>query len=123
MPVIFERAAAGEPEAVSVIDETARYLACGIGAICAIADPEKVVLGGSIGMRPEMLERVRQVLPSCVPFPVEVEASSLGARAAIVGATAIGLGQLHNTLFGVDAPASRISLPPANLATIGEAAE
>jgi len=123
VPLIFERAAAGEAEAITVIDETARYLACGIGAICAIADPEKVILGGSIGLRPEILERVRQVLPSCVPFPVNVEASGLGARAAVVGATAIGLGQLHNTLFGVDAPDSRISLPPANLAHVGEAAE
>jgi predicted NBD/HSP70 family sugar kinase len=123
VPTIFERAVAEEPEAITVLDETARYLACGIGAICAIANPEKVILGGSIGSRPEILARVKNVLPTCVPFPVEVEASSLGARAAIVGATAIGLGQLHNTLFGVDAPDSRISLPPANFAAIGEAAE
>ena len=87
-------------------------------AICAIANPEKVILGGSIGLRPEILSRVKELLPLCFPYPVTVEASELGARAAIIGAAAIGLGQLHNTLFGVDAPDGRISLPPANLGRI-----
>jgi hypothetical protein len=74
-----------------------------------------LILGGSIGLRPEVLTRVQALLPQCFPYPVNVEASELGARAAIIGATAIGLSQLHNTLFGVDAPDSRISLPPAGL--------
>ena len=32
----------------------------------------------------------------------------------MIGAAAIGLGQLHNALFGVDAPDGRMSLPPAD---------
>ncbi len=115
VPVIFELAQHGDAAAIAIVDETARLLACGIGAICAIANPEKVILGGSIGLRPEVLTRVQALVPQCFPYPVNVEASELGARAAIIGATAIGLSQLHNTLFGVDAPDSRISLPPAGL--------
>jgi predicted NBD/HSP70 family sugar kinase len=114
VPAIFERAETGEAAAMAVVDDTARYVACGIAAIAAIADPEKVILGGSIGLRPEILSRVRIYIRQCSPYPIEVEASELGSRAAIVGATAVGLSELHNTLFGVVAPSGRLSLPPAD---------
>ena len=121
VPAIFEKANAGEAHAAEVLDETARLLARGIGAIAAITNPDKVILGGSIGSRKELVARVIGVLPACFPYPVEVEASELGDHAALVGATAIGLSHLHNTLYGADTPESRISLPPANAASMREA--
>jgi predicted NBD/HSP70 family sugar kinase len=121
VPIIFERAASGDVHAKATLDETARYLACGISAIAAIANPEKVIMGGSIGLRPELIERIRKFLPTCFPYPVDIEASQLGPRAAIVGAAAIGLSHLHNALFGADAPDSRVSLPPAETVTFREA--
>nr|WP_281431835.1 ROK family transcriptional regulator [Rhizobium setariae] len=121
VPAIFEKAAAGDNNAVTVLDDTAKLLARGIGAIAAIANPQKVILGGSIGLREELIERVRKFLPQCFPYPVEIEASVLGARAAIVGAAAIGLSHLHNALFGADAPDSRMSLPPAEAVVFKEA--
>ncbi|NVD40524.1 ROK family transcriptional regulator [Ensifer sp. HO-A22] len=121
VPAIFENAQNGDEAALAVLDETARYLVRGIGAIAAIANPEKVILGGSIGLRPEILERVKAFLPQCFPYPVNVETGELGSRAAIIGAAAIGLGQLHNTLFGVDAPDGRISLPRASMTALQEA--
>ncbi|MNW04790.1 hypothetical protein D3C71_2009320 [compost metagenome] len=63
---------------------------------------------------------MRQVLPLCFPYPVEIEASILGNHAALVGAAAIGLSHLHNTLFGAETPESRISLPPANAVSMRE---
>jgi predicted NBD/HSP70 family sugar kinase len=122
VPAIFEKATAGNADANKVLDDTARLLARGIGAIAAVANPQKVILGGSIGLRPEILSRVRAFLPQCFPYPIDVEASVLGARAAIIGAAAIGLGHLHNALFGADAPNSRISLPPANTVVLREVA-
>lgn len=121
VPAIFERANAHEAHAVQVLDETARLLARGIGAIAAITNPDKVILGGSIGSRQELVARVVGVLPACFPYPVEVEASELGDHAALVGATAIGVSHLHNTLFGTETPESRISLPPANAVSMREA--
>ncbi|QDC02482.1 ROK family transcriptional regulator [Mesorhizobium sp. 8] len=121
VPAIFDNANAGEAAAAQVLDEVARNLARGIAAIAAIANPQKIILGGSIGLRAEMLARVKAFLPQCFPYPVDVETGTLGARAAIVGAAAIGLGQLHNTLFGVDAPDGRISLPPADVDALREA--
>ncbi|WP_438754147.1 ROK family transcriptional regulator [Pararhizobium sp. O133] len=120
VPMIFERAAAGDRHASETLDETAKYLARGISAIAAIANPQKVIMGGSIGLRPELIERVRAFLPSCFPHPVEIEASQLGPRAAIVGAAAIGLGHIHNALFGADAPDGRMSLPPAETVSFSE---
>ena len=120
VPAIFEKANAGDPVSAKVLDDTARYLARGIGAIAAMANPQKVILGGSIGSRPELVERVRQVLPLCFPYPGDIEASVLGNHAALVGAAAIGLSHLHNTLFGAGTPESRISLPPANAASMRE---
>lgn len=122
VPEIFEKAAGGDADATTVLDDTARLLAQGIAAIAAIANPQKVILGGSIGLRDELIERVRTFLPQCFPYPVEVEKSALGAQAAIVGAIAIGLGHLHNALFGADAPDSRMSLPPAETMHFREAA-
>lgn len=121
VPAIFDGADAGDPAASQVLDEVGRLLARGIAAIAAIANPQKIILGGSIGLRPEMLARVKVFLPQCFPYPVDVETGILGARAALVGAAAIGLGQLHNTLFGVDAPDGRISLPPADGGALREA--
>ncbi|MDQ0318171.1 putative NBD/HSP70 family sugar kinase/biotin operon repressor [Pararhizobium capsulatum DSM 1112] len=123
VPAIFNRATAGDMTAIKVLDDTGRYLARGIGAIAAVANPQKVILGGSIGLRPEILDRVRTFLPKCFPYPVDVEASQLGARAALIGAAAIGLSHLHNTLFGADAPEGRISLPPAAVVVKREAAQ
>ncbi|WP_180897755.1 ROK family transcriptional regulator [Martelella soudanensis] len=114
VPVIFERANEGDVHAAQVLDETAKYLARGIGAIAAIANPQKVILGGSIGLRSELLARVRTFLPACFPYPVEVAQSPLGAGAALIGAAAIGLEHLHNALFSTEAlGGSRLSLPPA----------
>nr|WP_075291138.1 ROK family transcriptional regulator [Pararhizobium arenae] len=122
VPAIFDLASEGDASALTVLDDTARLLARGIGAIAVVANPQKVILGGSIGLRPEILERVKTFLPQCFPYAIDVEASQLGARAAIIGAAAIGLGHLHNTLFGADTPDSRISLPPANTVTLREVA-
>jgi predicted NBD/HSP70 family sugar kinase len=114
VPEIFDRADAGESHAIAVLDETARNLARGIATICAVANPQKIILGGSIGARIELIERVRAAFSLCFPSPVDIEAGALGARAAIVGAAAIGLSHLHNTLFGADAPDGTLSLPKAN---------
>ena len=116
VPEVFARAAAGDLAAERVVDETARLLARGIAAIAAIANPRLVVLGGSIGSRPELIARVRALLPACMPAPVAVAPSRLGPQAALIGAAAIGLGHLHNALFGADAPEARLSLPPPRLA-------
>jgi predicted NBD/HSP70 family sugar kinase len=110
---IFDQARDGEEAAQDVIRETGMLLAAGIASICAIVNPQKVVIGGSIGSRVELIEEVRASLPRYFPSPVEVEGGSLGSRASLVGAAAVGLGLLHNALFGGDIGGDRITLPAA----------
>ena len=77
----------------------ARTLAEAILAVSAIVDPERVVLGGSIGARSELLERVRHFLPLCMPSPPECAISRLGSRAALFGTIASSLDRLYESLF------------------------
>ncbi len=114
VPTIFDTAVT-DPSAQIVLDETARYIARAIATICAITDPGKVVLGGSIGSRAELVERIRKLVPLCFPYPVDIAVSTLGAQAAIAGGAAIGLSQLHATLFTGGVPGAEIALPPANV--------
>ncbi len=114
IPALFE-AAATDPCARTVLDETAHYIARAIATVCAVTDPGKVVLGGSIGGREELVDRVRKLLPLCFPYPIDLAASALGAQATIAGGAAIGLSRLHATLFSGGVPGAEIALPPAEV--------
>ena len=82
VPAIFERLAAQDAAAVAAIDETARLLALAAASVCAIVDPEQIVLGGSIGARPELVERVEAALPQLHGAASAAGASALRERAA-----------------------------------------
>jgi hypothetical protein len=69
------------------------------------------VLGGSIGVRPELFGAVRDILPSCMAEPIRVEASILGSRAGIVGALAVAINNIHNSLFGPAILPKALALP------------
>jgi predicted NBD/HSP70 family sugar kinase len=122
VPAIFERLDAGDKAAIAAIDETARLLAMAAAAVCAIVDPERIVLGGSIGARPELIARVERLLPLCMARPAPILRSVLQERATIVGALATGLSRLHNQLFGVTDLPGELDLPPPPGAVNGRAA-
>jgi predicted NBD/HSP70 family sugar kinase len=122
VPTIFERLDAGDKAAGAAIDETARLLAMATAAVCAIVDPEQIVLGGSIGARPELIARVERLLPLCMARPAPILRSVLQERATIVGALATGLSRLHNQLFGVTDLPGELDLPPPPGAVSGRAA-
>jgi hypothetical protein len=44
------------------------------------------VFGGSIGVRPELYERVRRAVPALFSRPITIAPSQLGERAGLVGA-------------------------------------
>ena len=109
---LFDRLATGEAAAKAVLDEAARLLAAGLIAVRAIADPARIVLGGSIGVRPELIERVRLWLDRGGAADLPVEASALGSRAGLVGAVRLGLAAARASLFGGAAPDSPPPLAP-----------
>lgn len=108
---VFEALAQDDPAAAAAIEETARLIAPAIAAVAAILDPERVILGGSIGARPELANRVRRLLPRCTPMPPRLEISALGNRAALVGAVGMALSRLHHDLFGLDGLPGDLALP------------
>lgn len=89
-PAVFTAALAGDPAAAGAVERGLLALTAGVGAIVALLAPEIVVLGGGVGARPDVVERVRQMLMGMTqPFAargVRVEGSSLGALSSLYGA-------------------------------------
>lgn len=111
VPEIFDAAQAGDSAAEETLHSTARVLAQAITALCAVINPELVVLGGSIGRRTELIQLVHAALVECYAYPIAICPSSLGADAGLVGGVAMGLRQLHKVLFAHELPTTNIILP------------
>jgi predicted NBD/HSP70 family sugar kinase len=88
VPVVFERAVAGDECARAAVDEEARLIALAVVAVTAILDPEVVVLGGGIGSRAELLGPVRHWIGRLRTGGPIVKTSLLGHRAGLIGAVA-----------------------------------
>jgi predicted NBD/HSP70 family sugar kinase len=109
---VFVRARAGDPHAAGVIDETARLTAMAAATVVATVDPQLLVMGGSVGSRPEFAHKVGQVLSQLAPRTVEIRTSTLGKRACVVGALSVALRALHDEIFGIAELAGTVPLPP-----------
>lgn len=94
------------------IDETARTIATALLAVHAILDPARIVLGGSIGARIELKERIQFYLARCMPQPVPLVVSALGSRATLIGAIGRAIDGVHRALFGIGADSAALALPP-----------
>jgi glucokinase len=86
-PEIFARAGelAGGPES-DLIDEMSYEAARAIVAVCAVIDPEVVVLGGGIGSRADFHTRILRWLAALGHAHVDLRLSSFSARATLEGA-------------------------------------
>jgi predicted NBD/HSP70 family sugar kinase len=96
---VFELAATGNASARAVVDHVASRLGTAIATVCAILDPELVVLGGGIGASPLLLPPVRGSAAALVPITARIETSLLGERAALQGAIAVALHAARSTLL------------------------
>ncbi len=117
---VFQRLEQGEATAEAAIEETAHVVALAVTALQAIVDLERIILGGSIGVRPELVQRVRKALPAVLARPVQIAASDLGSRASLVGAVSSAVHRLHNQRFGIAALPGDLSLPTSQLAKAAE---
>ena len=114
---VFELAGSGDTIARAVVDHVAARLGAAIATVCAILDPELVVLGGGIGASPLLLRPVRGAAAALVPITARIETSLLGDRAALQGAIAVALqaarAQLLTQGGGSDARKNVVSIRPA----------
>jgi predicted NBD/HSP70 family sugar kinase len=107
---VFELAASGSAAARAVVDHVAERLGTAIAIVCAILDPELIVLGGGIGASPLLLRPVRGAAAMLVPITARIETSLLGERAGLQGAIAVALNAARTMLLsrgGAPAPRSR----------------
>ena len=69
-----------------MVAEVARRIALHLAPVAAVVDVELVVLGGGIGSNGDLLlEPVRRLLASWLPFPPQVEVSTVGEAAVLAG--------------------------------------
>ena len=97
---IFAAARAGDEIARKVVQEEARRIALHIAPISAVTDIALVVLGGGIGVNADLLlDPIRDLLTTWLPYPPRVEVSSLGDAAVLTGALAVGLRSAVDNVF------------------------
>jgi predicted NBD/HSP70 family sugar kinase len=94
---IFQLLEEGDAVAASVVDTTARVVALAIATLQSLLDLELIVFGGSIGVRPELYERVRKALPALFSRPISIAPSQLGDRAGLIGAVCAAAQALRQT--------------------------
>jgi predicted NBD/HSP70 family sugar kinase len=115
---VFELAGDGSVAARAVVDHVASRLGTAIAAVCAILDPDLVVLGGGIGASPLLLRPVRGSAAALVPITARIETSRLGEQAALQGAIAVALHAARTTLLSHESPSkaqrSLVAAPPTS---------
>jgi predicted NBD/HSP70 family sugar kinase len=117
---VFAALAAGDEAANLVLDATAETIALAIAALQSILDAELVILGGGIGIRPELVTRVQARMSAVFAREVTIRASALGARASLVGAVSLAVRRLHSDQFGISDAPGEVTFPAANRARAAE---
>ncbi|MBB6097870.1 N-acylmannosamine kinase [Deinobacterium chartae] len=84
---LCDRAEAGEAAAEAIYGRSAALVAARLADFAVMLGIERVALGGSVGLRPGYLERVRAALAALPEmYRLEVVHAELGADAGLVGA-------------------------------------
>ncbi len=112
VPGVFDAANDGDTAAVRALDEVARQVARAATAIVAVVDPSVVVIGGSIGSRDEILERIVQFVSDSSPRKVRIGKSRLGDQATLAGGASVALSHLHISIFAQGQKGAEIVVPP-----------
>jgi len=96
---VFAAARNGDAVARAVVAEEARRIALHIVPIAAVTDVGLVVLGGGIGANAGLLDTVRTLLSDWLAYPPQVQISSLGDGAVLMGGLSVGLRSALENVF------------------------
>jgi len=93
---IHIRAQQGDKDALSVIEETSKYLGMGIANLVNIFNPEMVVIGGGLSNMGELLlaPTRRYIKKFALPLPIsglKIVRAKLGNRSGVIGAISLCL--------------------------------
>ena len=112
VPGVFDAAGNGDAAAIRTLDEVAKQIARAATAIVAVVDPSVIIIGGSIGSRDELLDRIIRFVSECYPRAVEIGKSRLGDHATLFGGASVALSHLHVAVFAEGQKGAKISVPP-----------
>jgi predicted NBD/HSP70 family sugar kinase len=96
---VFAAARTGDTVARAVVAEEARRIALHIVPIAAVTDVGLVVLGGGIGANAGLLDTVRTLLAGWLAYPPQVQISSLGDGAVLMGGLSVGVRAAVQNVF------------------------
>lgn len=85
--IVFKYFSQNDPNAIDIVNRSARAIAHLIADLKMVLDIELVTLGGSVGLAPHYLDRVQHYLaqqPS--PYQTKVQHARCGADAGLIGA-------------------------------------
>jgi predicted NBD/HSP70 family sugar kinase len=97
---IFAAATDGNAAARDTLDAAAHHTARAALALLALLDPDLLIFGGSIGARPEFIERVERLVSATWLRPIQIVRSRSGGRAGLLGALELARADLLDELFG-----------------------
>lgn len=88
--VVARAAEMGDPLALEVWHETVAVLGVALANLCALFNPETVIVSGGVARAREtlFLNPLRETITTLVPFPPRVVGSELGEQAGVLGAVA-----------------------------------
>jgi predicted NBD/HSP70 family sugar kinase len=99
---VFAAALAGDALARGVIDETVDYLALALASVACVLDPQRIVLGGSVGLALAPWHgALRERLRGRVPHPPDIVPAALGVDAGLLGAIALAHDGVRNAECGM----------------------
>jgi predicted NBD/HSP70 family sugar kinase len=97
---VFEAARLGDRAATEAVAREAERIALAVAAVCAVVDPELVILGGGIGANGDLLlEPVQRRMADLSPFRPRIEATMLREEATLYGSVFMALQAAQDQLF------------------------
>ncbi|HEY1644052.1 MAG TPA: ROK family transcriptional regulator [Streptosporangiaceae bacterium] len=97
---VFTAARHGDAHARAVVITEAQMLARVVSSICALLDPELIVVGGGIGQNLDLLEpEMTTELARLTPMRPALGVGDLDRDAVVLGAIAMGIQYARETLF------------------------
>ena len=98
VPAIFAAAARGDQAATTALDIAADAVAFATSYFCWVNDPTLVVFGGGVGSNPIFVDAVRARIGRYLTVIPEMAPSTLGGRAAFLGAISTALADVRSSL-------------------------
>ncbi len=97
---IFSAAREGDPQSLELVLAEGKVLAYVVASICALLDPELIVVGGGIGQNLDLLTvGMTDELEKLTPARPAMAVGDLGRDAVVLGAVALGIERAKEAVF------------------------